>query len=59
MGEESYKNDQGDSDFTNLFDDALRCAIGARRNDPVVSPPDIEDTTKCLEKVEYEKRELS
>ena len=59
LGEETHEGDQGDSDFTNLFDKALCCAIVSGRDDPVVSPPDIEDTTNCLQKVEYEKRELS
>ena len=42
--EETHEDDQGDSKITNLFDKALCCAIGPRRDDPVVSPPDIEDT---------------
>jgi hypothetical protein len=28
------------------------------RDDPVVEPLDTEDTTSCLQDVEYEKREL-
>jgi len=35
------------------------CAIGPCRDDPVVNPLDVEDTINCLQKVEYEKRELS
>jgi hypothetical protein len=59
LGEETHKGDQGDSETTNLFGNALCCAIGPHRDDPLVSPSDIEDTTSCLQKVEYEKRELS
>jgi hypothetical protein len=59
LGEETHEGDQSDSELTKLFDKALCCAIGPCRDDPVVSPPDIEDTTKGLQKVEYEKRELS
>jgi hypothetical protein len=58
-GEETHEGDQGDSDFTNLFDKALCCAIVPCRDDPLVSPPYIEDTTNCLQKIECEKRELS
>jgi hypothetical protein len=57
--QETHEGDQADSEFTNLFDEALCHAIGPRRDDPVVSPPNIEDTTNCLQNVEYEKRELS
>jgi hypothetical protein len=46
------EDDQGDSEFTNLFDNALCRAIWPGRDDPVVSPPDIEDTASCLHKVE-------
>jgi hypothetical protein len=59
VGEEAYKGDQGDSEFTNLFDKALYCAIGPCRDNPVVSPPDAEGTTNRLQDVENEKRELS
>jgi hypothetical protein len=59
LGEETHEDDQGHSEFTSLFNNALCCAIVPRRHDPVVSPPDIEDTTNCLQKVECEKRELS
>ena len=59
LGEETHENDQGNSDFTNLLENTLCCAIWPCRDDPVVSPFDIEDTTNCLQKVEYEKRELS
>jgi hypothetical protein len=58
-GEETYEGDQADSEFTNLFDKALCCAIRSCRDDPVVSPPDTEDTANCLQEVEHEKRELS
>ena len=59
LGEETHENDQGNSDFTNLLENTLCCAIGPWRDDPVVSPPDIEDTTNCWQKAKYEKRELS
>ena len=59
LREESYEDDQADSEFTNLFDKALCCAIGSYRDDPVVNPLDTEDATSCLQKIEYEKRELS
>jgi hypothetical protein len=52
LGEETHEGDQGDSEITNLFDKTLCCAIGPCRDDPVVSPPDIEDTTACLQKFE-------
>jgi hypothetical protein len=58
LGEETHEGGQGDSEITNLFDKALCCAIGPCRDDPIVSPPDIEDATSCLQKFEYEKREL-
>ena len=59
LGGETHKCDQGDSEITNLFDNALCCAIVPSRDDPVVSPSDIEDTASCLQNFEYEKRELS
>ena len=59
LGEETHEDDQGDSEFTNLSDKALCRAIEPCRDDPIVSPPDIEHTTNCLQKIEYEKRELS
>jgi hypothetical protein len=59
LGEETHEDDQADSEFTSLFNNSLCCAIGPCRDDPVVGPPDIEDTTSRLQKVKYEKRELS
>ena len=59
LGGETHKGDQGDSEITNLLDKSLCCAIGPCSDDPIVSPPDIEDTASCLQKVEHEKRELS
>jgi hypothetical protein len=59
LGEKTHEGGQGDSDITNLFDKALCCEIEFCCGDPVVNPPDIEDITNCLQKVEYEKRELS
>ncbi len=55
---ETHEGDQRDSNFTNLLDDALCCAIVPCRDDPVVSPPDIEDTTHGLQKFENEEGEL-
>jgi hypothetical protein len=59
LGEETHEGNQTDSEFTNLLNEALCRAIDSCRDDPVVSPPDIEDTANCLQNVEYEKRELS
>ena len=59
LGEETHEGDQRDSEFTSLLDKALCRAIGPRRDDPVVSPPEVEDTTNCLQKIEYKKRALS
>ena len=52
------EGDQGDANFTNLLDDALYRAIVPRRDDPVVCPPDIEDTAHGLPKVEHEEGKL-
>jgi hypothetical protein len=59
LGVETHEGDQGDSEVTNLFDKALCSAKVPIRDDPVVSPLDIEDAANCLQKVEREKRELS
>src|SRR6266446_4675166 len=59
LRERTHEGHQGYSGVTNLFDQALCCAIRPCGDDPVVSPPDIEDTTNCLHKVKREKRELS
>jgi hypothetical protein len=58
-GEETHKGDQGNSKFTDLLNDALRCAIMPCGHDPLVRPPDIENTAHALQKVEHEKGELS
>jgi hypothetical protein len=55
---ETHEGDQRDSNFTNLLDDALCHAIVPCRDDPSVSPPDIEDTTHGLQKFEHEEGEL-
>ena len=55
---ETHKGDQRDSNFTNLLYDALCHAIVPCRDDPVVSPPDIEDTTHGLQKFEHKEEEL-
>ena len=52
---ETHEGDQGDSEFTCLFNDALYRAIGPYCDDPVVSPPDIEETADCLQDIKYEK----
>jgi hypothetical protein len=57
--DETHDGDRRDSNLTNLLGNALCCAILPCRDDPAVSPPDIELTTNCLQKIEYEKRELS
>ena len=59
IGEETHEDDQGDSEFTNLLENTLCCAVWPCRDNPVVGPPDIKATTNCLQKVEYENRELS
>jgi hypothetical protein len=56
--EGTHKGDQGDTKFTSLLGDTLRCAIVPCRHDPLVSPLDIEDATHALQKIEYEKGEL-
>jgi hypothetical protein len=56
---DTHEGDQGNPNFTNLLDDALCCAIVPYRDNPVVSPPDIEDTTHGLQKIEHEEGELS
>jgi hypothetical protein len=58
-GEGTHKRDQSNSKFTSLLNDALRCAIVPSRHDSFVRPPDIEDTTHGLQKIEHEKGELS
>ena len=55
LGEETHEDDQGDSEFTNLLDSTLCCAIMPGRDDPVLNPLDIEDTANCLQEVKYEK----
>jgi len=41
-----------------LLYDALRGAIGPGRDDPIVNPPNIENTTQGLYNIEYEKGKL-
>ena len=55
----THEGDQRDANFTELLNDALRCAIVPCYDDPVVSPPDIEDTTHGLQEIEREEGELS
>lgn len=57
--EETHQCDQGDSNFADLLDDALHCAIVPLRHDPVVGPPDIENTAHALQEIKREKGELS
>ena len=49
-GEKTHEDDQ-DSEFTNLFNNALCCAIGPCRDNPIVNTLDVEDTPNCLQKV--------
>jgi hypothetical protein len=56
---ETNQGNKGNSEFTNLLDDALCCAIWTSHDDSVVSPPDIEDATHGLQNVEYKKGGLS
>ena len=56
---ETHEGDQRDSNFTNLLNDALCYTIVPCRDDPVLSPPDIEDTTHGLQKIEHEEGKLS
>ena len=58
LEEETHESDQGDSEFADLFDNALCCAKAPCRDDPVVSPPGTKGTADPLQKVEYKKREL-
>jgi hypothetical protein len=44
----TYESDQCNSEFTDLLNDTLRCAIWACRNDPDMGPSDIEDSTDGL-----------
>ena len=55
----THEGDKADTSFTNLLDDALCCAIVPCLDDPVVSPPDVEDTTHGLQRLEHEEGELS
>ena len=48
IGEETHECDQGHPKFTDLLDDTLSCAIVPCRHDPIVSPPNIEDTAHGL-----------
>jgi len=52
------KGDQGNPESANLLEDALSCAIGPSRDNPVVSPPNIEYATHGLKNIEYEKGKL-
>ena len=44
----THENDKGDPEVTDLLDKTLCRTIVPCRDDPVVSPPDIKDTTNCL-----------
>ena len=52
------KSDKGNPEFTNLLDDPLCRAIWPGRDNPVVSPPDVEYATPGLQNIKQEKREL-
>ena len=58
-GEGTYEGDEGDLKFTDLLDTTLSCAIFSRRDDPVVGPPNIEDTAQGLQHIVHKKRQLS
>ena len=55
----THEGDKADSSFINSLDDALCCAIVPCLGDPVVSPPDVEDTTHGLQRIEHEEGKLS
>jgi hypothetical protein len=52
------KNDQGKPECSNLMDDALCRTIWPSRDNPVVSPPDIEYITPGQHNFKYEKGKL-
>jgi hypothetical protein len=53
--EGTYEGDQRDPELTGLLNNALCCAIMARRDDPVVGPLNIEDTAQGLQDIEHKK----
>jgi hypothetical protein len=53
------QGNHGNSKFAKLRDEALGSAIWSGRDDCVVSPPNIEDTTHGLHDVKPEKGELA
>ena len=58
-GKGTYEGDEGDPKFTDLLDNTLRCAISSRHDNPVVCPPNIEDTAQGLQHIVHKKRQLS
>ena len=57
--EGTHESDKSNTEFTNLLDDALCCAIVPCHNDAVMGPSDIEDAPHGLQDIECEKGELS
>ena len=55
----THESVQGDPEYTSLPEKDLCCAILPFRDGPVASPPEIKDTTHCMQKVKRKKRELS
>ena len=55
---DTYESGQCNSKFTDLLNGTLCCAIWAGRNDPVMSPSNIEDTADSLQEVVLKKGEL-
>jgi hypothetical protein len=56
---EANQDAQANSDWAELIDYALCCAIRPGRDDSVVSPPDIGDATHRLPDVESENGRLA
>jgi hypothetical protein len=56
---ETNQDTQANSDFAKLLDYALSCAIRPGRDDPIVNPPDVDDSTHGLPDVESENCRLS
>ncbi len=57
--EGTYQSDECDPKFTALLNNALCCAIMARRDDPVVGPSNIKDTAQGLQNIVRKKGKLS
>ncbi len=53
------EGEQCNPKFTALLKNALCCAIRANRDDPVVGPPNIENTAQGLQNIVHKKGKLS